>query len=163
MLQHFAWEADPTSMRGTQTHRGTRRHYDSGQEVYDEDKTTFLPLSCTKCVQFHSHGVMHPAKRQTPRTEPQMRMHAQVCSPKCATQHALGQLAKHTHFLWCDKSIHRPPGFAFIDFEDPRDADDAVRKLDGEFHLSIFVASVTTCLKGIMHKDSLLLHVLRKG
>lgn len=26
----------------------------------------------------------------------------------------------------------RPPGFAFIEFEDPRDADAAVAKLDGE-------------------------------
>ncbi|GAX84333.1 hypothetical protein CEUSTIGMA_g11755.t1 [Chlamydomonas eustigma] len=26
----------------------------------------------------------------------------------------------------------KPPGFAFIEFEDPRDAEDAVRKLDGQ-------------------------------
>lgn len=26
-----------------------------------------------------------------------------------------------------------PPGFAFVEFEDPRDADDSVRALDGRF------------------------------
>ena len=26
-----------------------------------------------------------------------------------------------------------PPGFAFVEFEDPRDADDAVRGLDGKY------------------------------
>jgi len=31
------------------------------------------------------------------------------------------------HYTWVAR---KPPGFAFIDFEDPRDAEDAVRKLD---------------------------------
>lgn len=26
----------------------------------------------------------------------------------------------------------KPPGFAFIEFDDPRDADDAIRELDGK-------------------------------
>lgn len=33
----------------------------------------------------------------------------------------------------------RPPGYAFLDFEDPRDARDAIRDLDGnEFTFSRF-------------------------
>mmetsp|Transcript_5512 Transcript_5512/g.12990 ORF Transcript_5512/g.12990 Transcript_5512/m.12990 type:complete len:99 (+) Transcript_5512:1554-1850(+) len=42
------------------------------------------------------------------------------------------------HYTWVAR---KPPGFAFIDFEDPRDAEDAVRKLDGEY---VFAHGVTT-------------------
>lgn len=31
-----------------------------------------------------------------------------------------------------------PPGFAFVEFEDPRDADDAVRGLDGKSVLASY-------------------------
>ena len=37
----------------------------------------------------------------------------------------------------------KPPGFAFIDFDDRRDAEDAVRDLDG----MLAVSSGRTCLK----------------
>jgi RNA recognition motif-containing protein len=35
-----------------------------------------------------------------------------------------------------------PPGFAFVEFEDPRDADDSVRGLDGRFDLVFFSCNV---------------------
>ena len=31
-----------------------------------------------------------------------------------------------------------PPGFAFIEYEDPQDAEDSVRALDGRYYLYIF-------------------------
>lgn len=34
----------------------------------------------------------------------------------------------------------RPPGYAFLDFEDPRDASDAIRDLDGNVvHCSVMI------------------------
>lgn len=37
----------------------------------------------------------------------------------------------------------RPPGYAFLDFEDPRDARDAIRGLDGNFiHCSVINTDV---------------------
>ncbi len=35
----------------------------------------------------------------------------------------------HLRTVWIARN---PPGFAFVEFEDPRDADDAVRGLDGK-------------------------------
>jgi RNA recognition motif-containing protein len=42
----------------------------------------------------------------------------------------------HEHFERCGplKNVwvaRNPPGFAFVEFNDPRDAEDAVRRLDG--------------------------------
>lgn len=39
----------------------------------------------------------------------------------------------------------RPPGYAFIDFDDRRDAQDAIRELDGE-QLKLFIAYVRELL-----------------
>jgi RNA recognition motif-containing protein len=38
--------------------------------------------------------------------------------------HKFGRIRK----IWVAR---RPPGFAFVEFDDPRDAEDAVRALDG--------------------------------
>jgi RNA recognition motif-containing protein len=47
----------------------------------------------------------------------------------------------------------RPPGYAFLDFEDPRDARDAIRALDGNdafiFFLFCFVLLEVDVLIGI--------------
>lgn len=40
-----------------------------------------------------------------------------------------------TFYFWCSVWVARkPPGFAFIDFDDRRDAQDAIRDLDGLYH-----------------------------
>ena len=50
----------------------------------------------------------------------------------------------------------KPPGFAFVEMDDPRDAEDAVRKLDGsriagdrvsrDFYLGIDICNFTDCV-----------------
>lgn len=42
-------------------------------------------------------------------------------------------------FLMCSVWVaRRPPGYAFLDFEDPRDTRDAIRELDGnDMHCSV--------------------------
>lgn len=38
----------------------------------------------------------------------------------------------NVHFSMCSVWVaRRPPGYAFLDFEDPRDARDAIRDVDG--------------------------------
>lgn len=34
----------------------------------------------------------------------------------------------------------RPPGYAFVDFDDIRDAEDAIRGLDGMFMIGLLIA-----------------------
>ena len=51
--------------------------------------------------------------------------------PKDATEKELEHAFSYYGALKSIWVAHNPPGFAFVEFEDPRDADDAVRALDG--------------------------------
>ena len=57
-----------------------------------------------------------------------------VCSCSLGNNASKGELEDAFSYYGRLRSVwvaRNPPGFAFIEFEDPRDAEDAVRGLDG--------------------------------
>lgn len=56
--------------------------------------------------------------------------------------------------LFCACSVwvaRKPPGFAFIDFDDKRDADDAIRDLDGNVVNMLNFASILCYVRHELH------------